>query len=87
MVGVPRSKGCRTCVSRRVRCDQSKPVCNNCTKGNRECHYSEGLKVSVSGSFPVMIPVFFRSTYGEEKAPERAQPFDCYHVKLSVSDE
>lgn len=44
MVGIPRSKGCRTCVTRRVRCDLGKPVCNNCQKGNRDCHYSEGLK-------------------------------------------
>ncbi|KPI36678.1 uncharacterized protein AB675_10024 [Cyphellophora attinorum] len=44
MVGIPRSKGCRTCVTRRVRCDLGKPTCQNCAKGNRECLYSEGLK-------------------------------------------
>lgn len=44
MVGIPRSKGCRTCVTRRVRCDLGKPVCNNCKKGNRDCLYNDGLK-------------------------------------------
>jgi Fungal specific transcription factor domain/Fungal Zn(2)-Cys(6) binuclear cluster domain len=37
MVGVPRSKGCRVCVQRRVRCDLTRPTCNNCKKGNRPC--------------------------------------------------
>ncbi|KAG9792348.1 hypothetical protein KCU88_g801, partial [Aureobasidium melanogenum] len=27
MVGVPRSKGCRICVQRRVKCDQARPFC------------------------------------------------------------
>ncbi len=56
MVGVPRSKGCRICVQRRVKvcllstadtltfrvsdcfqCDQTRPVCLRCKKGNRPC--------------------------------------------------
>jgi hypothetical protein len=37
MVGVPRSKGCRICVQRRVKCDLTRPTCNNCKKGNRPC--------------------------------------------------
>ncbi|EWY83117.1 hypothetical protein FOYG_12969 [Fusarium oxysporum NRRL 32931] len=38
MVGVPgRSKGCNTCRKRRVKCDETKPVCLRCTKGGFEC--------------------------------------------------
>ncbi|RSM19447.1 hypothetical protein CDV31_001607 [Fusarium ambrosium] len=38
MVGVPgRSKGCNTCRKRRVKCDETKPVCVRCTKGGFEC--------------------------------------------------
>ena len=36
MVG-PRSKGCRTCVKRRIRCDGSRPVCSRCTKAGYDC--------------------------------------------------
>ena len=50
MVGVPRSKGCRICVQRRVKCDQTKPTCNNCKKGNRPCPgYGTDLKFQDEG--------------------------------------
>ncbi|KAH8909917.1 hypothetical protein BR93DRAFT_428457 [Coniochaeta sp. PMI_546] len=37
MVGVPRSTGCQLCVKRRVKCDQSRPSCNNCLKYGAPC--------------------------------------------------
>ncbi|CAK7217383.1 hypothetical protein SCUCBS95973_003130 [Sporothrix curviconia] len=38
MVGVPgRSKGCNTCIQRKVKCDGGQPVCGNCKKSNRLC--------------------------------------------------
>lgn len=53
MVGVPRSKGCMTCISRRVKvsqdtllqkrfklmiqCDELHPECSQCKRGSREC--------------------------------------------------
>ncbi|EPE10572.1 c6 zinc finger domain protein [Ophiostoma piceae UAMH 11346] len=38
MVGVPgRSKGCNTCIQRKVKCDGGQPACNNCKKSNRLC--------------------------------------------------
>ncbi|KAJ9617079.1 hypothetical protein H2200_000800 [Cladophialophora chaetospira] len=51
MVGVPRSKGCRICVSRRVRCDLTRPTCNNCKKGNRPCPgYDSDLRIHDEGT-------------------------------------
>ncbi|EXJ92115.1 hypothetical protein A1O3_00665 [Capronia epimyces CBS 606.96] len=51
MVGVPRSKGCRICVQRRVKCDQTRPICNNCLKGNRPCPgYDTDLRIHDEGS-------------------------------------
>lgn len=45
MVGVPRSKGCHLCVQRRVKCDQEKPKCGNCTRYKAECPgYDRSLK-------------------------------------------
>ncbi|KAI5463863.1 hypothetical protein BGZ63DRAFT_403128 [Mariannaea sp. PMI_226] len=38
MVGVPgRSKGCNTCIQRKIKCDQETPLCGNCRKSNRLC--------------------------------------------------
>ncbi|KAL4884732.1 hypothetical protein BJY04DRAFT_215184 [Aspergillus karnatakaensis] len=31
------SRGCYTCRARKVKCDEGKPVCKRCTKGNRTC--------------------------------------------------
>ncbi|KAK1465888.1 hypothetical protein CMEL01_11880 [Colletotrichum melonis] len=33
--------GCYMCRSRRVKCDESRPVCDRCRKGSRECIYPE----------------------------------------------
>ncbi|KAJ8124480.1 hypothetical protein O1611_g9160 [Lasiodiplodia mahajangana] len=37
MVGIPRSKGCKTCRRKKVKCDEQKPRCGQCRKGVREC--------------------------------------------------
>jgi hypothetical protein len=29
--------GCQTCRNRRIKCDETKPACNNCTRGKRVC--------------------------------------------------
>ncbi|KAI1327153.1 hypothetical protein F5Y16DRAFT_205060 [Xylariaceae sp. FL0255] len=33
--------GCYTCRSRRVKCDEARPICDRCRKGNRDCMYPE----------------------------------------------
>ncbi|KAL4934012.1 Zn(II)2Cys6 transcription factor domain-containing protein [Aspergillus undulatus] len=41
--------GCRTCRTRKVKCDEAKPTCRNCTKRNRVCRYdssSENLEAN-----------------------------------------
>ncbi|KAI2624260.1 hypothetical protein GGR54DRAFT_568347 [Hypoxylon sp. NC1633] len=44
--------GCYTCRSRRVKCDEARPVCERCRKGKRDCVYPEALstKAQASGS-------------------------------------
>ncbi|KAG9780167.1 hypothetical protein KCU95_g11555, partial [Aureobasidium melanogenum] len=45
MVGVPRSTGCATCVSRRIKCDEGRPTCQKCAKSGRQCPgYSRELQ-------------------------------------------
>lgn len=36
--------GCFTCRSRRIKCDETRPVCERCRKGNRECVYPSASK-------------------------------------------
>ena len=51
MVGVPKSNGCRVCLARRVKCDESVPFCKNCLKGNRPCPgYDRGRKFQDEGA-------------------------------------
>ncbi|KAJ5116230.1 hypothetical protein N7456_000578 [Penicillium angulare] len=38
MVGVGgRSRGCKTCKKRRIKCDEAKPTCNRCQKAGKNC--------------------------------------------------
>jgi hypothetical protein len=32
-----RSKGCLSCITMKVKCDQTKPSCQRCRRGGREC--------------------------------------------------
>ncbi|CRG84096.1 putative protein AN5342 [Talaromyces islandicus] len=50
MVGVPRSKGCSVCRSRRVKCDEARPECGQCRRYGCPCPgYNRGLKFQDEG--------------------------------------
>ncbi|KAH7888543.1 fungal-specific transcription factor domain-containing protein [Phlebopus sp. FC_14] len=39
-----RSKtGCLTCRVKKIKCDETKPICNRCTHGQRDCTWPEGV--------------------------------------------
>ncbi|KAI5777814.1 fungal-specific transcription factor domain-containing protein [Geopyxis carbonaria] len=42
--------GCFTCRMRRVKCDETHPVCERCQKGGRECNYPDVVPSTKSGS-------------------------------------
>ncbi|KAL5358173.1 hypothetical protein BJX96DRAFT_36925 [Aspergillus floccosus] len=45
MVAVPHSTGCRTCVQRRIKCDESRPACRRCERRGIQCPgYQKSLK-------------------------------------------
>lgn len=44
MVKKPRSQGCRTCVERRIKCDQTRPFCKRCVKAKRQCPGFTGIQ-------------------------------------------
>ncbi|OCL02839.1 hypothetical protein AOQ84DRAFT_303910 [Glonium stellatum] len=44
--------GCYTCRNRRVKCDETHPICERCRKGNRDCVYPEPTTSKSSRSNP-----------------------------------
>ncbi|TGJ87437.1 hypothetical protein E0Z10_g1358 [Xylaria hypoxylon] len=51
MVGVPgKYKGCNTCRVRRVKCDNTRPLCKKCTDYGRECGGYERETVFIIGT-------------------------------------
>ncbi|ETN47009.1 uncharacterized protein HMPREF1541_01199 [Cyphellophora europaea CBS 101466] len=55
--------GCFTCRSRRVKCDETRPVCERCRKGGRECEFPQPSSSSSSSS---------KRTKSEAKSPTTA---------------
>ncbi|ENH62898.1 Transcriptional regulatory protein moc3 [Fusarium oxysporum f. sp. cubense race 1] len=45
--GLRTSTGCLTCRRRRVKCDEGKPRCVQCSKSDRDCRYAQQLSVLV----------------------------------------
>ncbi|KND89422.1 Sterol regulatory element-binding protein ECM22 [Tolypocladium ophioglossoides CBS 100239] len=41
--------GCQRCRARRVKCDEAKPICSNCTRLELDCVYSRGKGTSDEG--------------------------------------
>ncbi|KAK5034709.1 hypothetical protein LTS07_000463 [Exophiala sideris] len=58
------SKACQICKTRRVKCDETKPICNRCVKARRECLPLEAVK---QASF--LIHVENRYASGQTKRP------------------
>ncbi|KAE8372714.1 hypothetical protein BDV26DRAFT_273513 [Aspergillus bertholletiae] len=45
--------GCFTCRARRIKCDETRPVCDRCRKGNRDCVYpTPGTSGSMASAGP-----------------------------------
>ena len=43
----PRGRyGCRTCRQRHVKCDESQPKCDNCTRAKRDCIWAHDIRIS-----------------------------------------
>ncbi|KIW70443.1 hypothetical protein PV04_02712 [Phialophora macrospora] len=45
---VKSKNGCKTCIARRIRCDQARPVCQRCTRSGRECVFASVPAETVS---------------------------------------
>ncbi|KAH7355588.1 hypothetical protein BKA66DRAFT_475131 [Pyrenochaeta sp. MPI-SDFR-AT-0127] len=74
--------GCITCRTRKVRCDELQPICNNCTKGKRQCVYRpwKNRRPVPNESRPVeVLPVHSLAANDSRQGSETSsttQPFD-----------
>ncbi|KAI0014348.1 hypothetical protein F4779DRAFT_612642 [Xylariaceae sp. FL0662B] len=70
--------GCYTCRSRRVKCDETHPICERCRKGKRECVYPEpssakGPSGSGTSKEPTSLSQGASPTSSQEEAEEEAE--------------
>ncbi|OIW27838.1 hypothetical protein CONLIGDRAFT_452418 [Coniochaeta ligniaria NRRL 30616] len=73
-MGKLRSKdGCLTCRSRRVKCDETRPVCGNCQKSNRDCVQEERQEARI------------RFQDKKRRASSRSERPEYMHAALSTS--
>ncbi|KAK7418423.1 hypothetical protein QQX98_003915 [Neonectria punicea] len=73
--------GCLTCRCRKLKCDEIKPVCGNCTKSSRDCSYAER---SIFRNFEVRSPSKRKAS--DIAGPEQRQLsiFEGDHVWLEI---
>lgn len=77
--------GCQTCRSRKLKCDEAKPVCGACSKSSRECSYS---KRSVFRPFKSYARKRSRSEVVEDfDAIDTSDAYEAGHVWVNVPDE
>ncbi|KAL3486018.1 hypothetical protein BJX62DRAFT_25434 [Aspergillus germanicus] len=75
MVGVPRSKGCQTCLQRRVKCDLTHPECLQCSRRLMKCPgYEKRWKFYNQTAGPIENKPRARSTRQARPAPMRSAP-------------
>ncbi|EXL92392.1 hypothetical protein NOF04DRAFT_16032 [Fusarium oxysporum II5] len=77
--------GCQTCRSRKLKCDEAKPVCGACSKSSRMCSYS---KRSVFRPFQNYSRKRSRSEVVEDfDTVDTGDAFEADHVWVEVPDE
>ncbi|KAF9883777.1 hypothetical protein FE257_002807 [Aspergillus nanangensis] len=70
MVAVPYSKGCRACVQRRVKCDESRPRCQHCVRRGVDCPgYQKHLKF-----LPVNTPSLHKIHHQDDQNQKSKKP-------------
>ncbi|PWZ03018.1 hypothetical protein BCV70DRAFT_214495 [Testicularia cyperi] len=69
--------GCLTCRKRRVKCDETKPVCRRCACGDRKCIYADTSRASPSDADTMQQMVSsdaYTASQGPEPYTSRASP-------------
>lgn len=84
---MPPGSACQTCKTRRIKCDERKPICQRCEKSRRACVEAQSVK---RASFPIHVENRYAS--GETKRPRGPRPSSSLTTTLvatttSVSPE
>ena len=75
-----RSKlGCLTCRSRRIKCDELKPICTHCKKSKRECIYPDPATIKRSKTATV--------TKNSKKLPVASSKANIFNHLVKVENE
>ncbi|KZV82591.1 hypothetical protein EXIGLDRAFT_843555 [Exidia glandulosa HHB12029] len=70
-----RSKtGCLTCRGKKVKCDESKPVCSRCAHGQRECVWPEGVSTTTRKRSSPRYPPFEGHSVGPSSLSSSSVP-------------
>ncbi|KAF5537010.1 transcriptional regulatory moc3 [Fusarium phyllophilum] len=80
--------GCLTCRARKVKCDEAKPVCNNCTRLQRQCTYKAQRVFRQTASADNSSPGQLSSLHFED-VPQASEVHDInqYHSSPSLTDD
>ncbi|PLB37736.1 putative C6 finger domain protein [Aspergillus candidus] len=81
--------GCFTCRSRRIKCDETRPVCDRCRKGNRDCVYPSPSAPGSGpkpGSRPTAKARGTRPQSRSSDSPSQAGSED-FHVLEPIADD
>ncbi|EXK25532.1 hypothetical protein FOMG_17833 [Fusarium oxysporum f. sp. melonis 26406] len=81
--GLRTSTGCLTCRRRRVKCDEGKPRCVQCSKSDRDCRYAQQLSVLVQADQDISEAAKLR----QDAVPEASCSGNSSTGALSVAQE
>ncbi|KAH3682209.1 hypothetical protein WICPIJ_006830 [Wickerhamomyces pijperi] len=71
--------GCDTCKRRRVKCDETRPICNKCSNMGIDCHFSTSPTPAAAASHPTSsspetTPVTSRKSSTSKRSPKTKTP-------------
>jgi hypothetical protein len=73
--------GCSTCKARRVKCDESKPICRRCTIGGRKCEYNTARAAPPPRN---VITVYLPRTQSQPVFFVNDRGLDFFHQNLAA---
>ncbi|UPK97389.1 hypothetical protein LCI18_008324 [Fusarium solani-melongenae] len=78
--------GCRPCKSRRVKCDETQPACNNCTRRDVVCEYFDTWRYLINrpGESPKILPRLDQSRDESTVSPAPSTQTDSSRIPNSL---
>ncbi|RSL45092.1 hypothetical protein CEP51_016138 [Fusarium floridanum] len=79
--------GCRSCKSRRVKCDEVRPACTNCTKRDVACEYFDTRRYLINrpDESPKILPRLGQTSDGSTVSPASSTQTDCSSIPSGLT--